>query len=120
MTNHPLTAAVETEKAVLISVVSSTSTLERVNEYLDELAFLLETAGGIAVKKFVHNEVKVYGYYYKEFEGPQRLGNWLKINVNNLKTRKEVLQWYLEFNSGGVVHTNEELDKVRRLLKQES
>ncbi len=55
MTNHPLTAAVETEKAVLISVVSSTSTLERVNEYLDELAFLLETAGGIAVKKFVQN-----------------------------------------------------------------
>lgn len=55
MTNHPLTAAVETEKAVLISVVSSTSTLERVNEYLDELAFLLDTAGGIAVKKFVQN-----------------------------------------------------------------
>ncbi len=55
MANHPLTAAVETEKAVLISVVTPTSNLERVNEYLDELAFLLDTAGGISVKKFLQN-----------------------------------------------------------------
>lgn len=55
MANHPLSAAVETEKAVLISVVTSTSNLERVNEYLEELAFLLETAGGVAVKKYMQN-----------------------------------------------------------------
>jgi uncharacterized protein with ParB-like and HNH nuclease domain len=72
-----------------------------------------------AVKRFIHNEIKAYGYFYKEFEGSPRMVNDLKINVNNLKHRKEVLQWYLEFNSGGVVHTKEELDKVRQLLEQE-
>ena len=30
-----------------------------------------------------------------------------------------MLQWYIEFNSGGVVHTKEELDRVRKLLEDE-
>lgn len=42
-----------------------------------------------------------------------------KINVNNLLTRREVLQWYVEFNSGGTPHTTEELDRVRALLRKE-
>jgi hypothetical protein len=29
------------------------------------------------------------------------------------------LQWYLDLNDGGVVHTKEELDKVRGLLTLE-
>ena len=43
------------ERAVLAAVATPSVGLERVNEYLDELAFLLETAGGVAVKKFVQN-----------------------------------------------------------------
>ena len=43
------------ERAVLAAVATPSVGIERVNEYLDELAFLLETAGGIAVKKFVQN-----------------------------------------------------------------
>ena len=43
------------ERAVLAAVATPSCGIERVNEYLDELAFLLETAGGIAVKKFVQN-----------------------------------------------------------------
>ena len=73
-----------------------------------------------AVKRFIHNEIKAYGYFYKEFEGSPRMMNNLRININNLKTRKEVLQWYLEFNSNGTIHTKEELDKVKKLLEQES
>jgi uncharacterized protein with ParB-like and HNH nuclease domain len=72
-----------------------------------------------AVKRFIHNEIKAYSYFYKEFEGSPRMMNDLRININNLKTRKEVLQWYLEFNSGGTIHTKEELDKVKKLLEQE-
>ncbi len=41
------------EKAVLVSVCDSNSTMERTEEYLHELAFLLETAGGIPAKKFI-------------------------------------------------------------------
>jgi len=38
--------------------------------------------------------------------------------VNNLKTRKEVLQWYIEFNSGGTVHTDAEIQRVKKLLEE--
>lgn len=41
------------ERAVLISVCSSNMTMERTEEYLSELAFLLDTAGGIPEKTFI-------------------------------------------------------------------
>ena len=40
------------EKAVLIGLVQKDQTEPQVQEYLDELAFLAETAGAIAVKRF--------------------------------------------------------------------
>lgn len=68
---------------------------------------------------FVNNEVKAFGVYYKDFEGkfPMRIG--IKINVNNMKSRADILQWYIDFNSGGTVHPKEEIDKVKELLRQE-
>lgn len=41
------------ERAVLVSVCSQNTTMERTEEYLNELAFLLDTAGGIPVKTFI-------------------------------------------------------------------
>lgn len=41
------------ERAVLIAVASKQQGRERTEEYLDELAFLLETAGGVPVARFV-------------------------------------------------------------------
>ena len=41
------------QRAILVSVCSANMTMERTNEYLSELAFLLETAGGESVKTFV-------------------------------------------------------------------
>jgi hypothetical protein len=43
----------------------------------------------------------------------------LKMQVNNLQTRKEVLTWHLQTNDGGVVHSAEELERVRGLLAKE-
>lgn len=40
------------EKAVLFGLVHKDQTEQQVNEYLDELAFLAETAGAMAVKRF--------------------------------------------------------------------
>lgn len=40
------------EKAILVGVVSKTQTESQLNEYLEELTFLAETAGVIAVKRF--------------------------------------------------------------------
>ena len=41
------------EKAILVSVCDSRTTMERTEECLNELAFLLETAGGVPVKKVI-------------------------------------------------------------------
>ena len=41
------------ERAILVSVCDSRTTMERTEECLDELAFLLETAGGECVKRVI-------------------------------------------------------------------
>lgn len=45
----------QSEKALLAGVSTSTDSYEKVNEYLDELAFLVDTAGGIPDKRFIQN-----------------------------------------------------------------
>ena len=40
------------ERAVLVGLVHKEQTEQQVQEYLDELAFLAETAGAIALKRF--------------------------------------------------------------------
>jgi uncharacterized protein with ParB-like and HNH nuclease domain len=74
-----------------------------------------------ACMKFMKNEISAFGCFHEDFEDKRLIG--LKVdlifNVNNLKTRKEVLQWYLDLNEGGVVHTKDELGKVKKLLEQE-
>ena len=41
------------EKAVLVGLINKDQTEQQVQEYLDELAFLSETAGVIPVKRFI-------------------------------------------------------------------
>ena len=41
------------EKAVLVAVMQQDQTEQQVNEYLDELAFLAETAGAVTQRKFI-------------------------------------------------------------------
>ncbi len=41
------------EKAVLVAVIQQDQTEQQVNEYLDELAFLAETAGAITQRKYI-------------------------------------------------------------------
>ena len=72
-----------------------------------------------AVIRFLGNEIKVFGCYYKDFEGNMPNDLDLLFNVNNLKTKKEVLKWYLEMNSSGTIHTDDELNKVKNMLSKE-
>lgn len=44
------------ERAILIGLVTTGQDKEKANEYLDELEFLLETAGGIPVHRFVQKQ----------------------------------------------------------------
>lgn len=43
------------ETAVLIGIITPFDNAELIKEYIDELAFLVETAGGIPVKQFIQN-----------------------------------------------------------------
>lgn len=42
----------ELEKVVLVGLISGKDSEDRIEEYLDELAFLVDTAGGIPLKRF--------------------------------------------------------------------
>ena len=76
-----------------------------------------------AVRKFLKDEVKAFGFTCTEMGGVRNLHH-LKArfiwSVANLENRSDVLKWYLQINSGGVVHTDEELDWVRKLLEKEN
>jgi len=72
-----------------------------------------------AVTRFVNNEIKCFGHYFKEFEGCIRNIHTLRFNINNLPTKAAVLQWYLEINDTGTPHAATELKRVKELLKKE-
>lgn len=71
--------AEELEQCVLIGIVSRDQTLEQVEEYLDELEFLAQTAGAVTRKKFIQ---KMASPDSKTFIGKGKL---------------EEIQAYLEF-----------------------
>lgn len=71
-----------------------------------------------AALRFIRNEIPAFGHYRKEFVGRIPSHAEFIFHVNNLKTREEVLTWYLEMNSGGTPHTQEELDRVRAMLEE--
>lgn len=74
-----------------------------------------------AVRAFLCGDIPAFGTLYPDFTGVMRplVGASFKFHVNNLPTRADVLRWYLELNAGGVVHTEKELEKVRKLLQKE-
>lgn len=79
-----------------------------------------------AVTKFMNNKLAVFGgNLLQDFTGTigdikrQILrGQMFKVYINDLQSKKEVLQWYLDLNSGGVVHSQEELNRVRKLIEK--
>jgi len=74
-----------------------------------------------AIRKFYRNELPVFGHMLEEYEDSNMIRTvMLDFYVNNLITRKEVLQWYLDLNTGGVVHTTKEIEKVKKLLEKET
>ena len=72
-----------------------------------------------SIQRFINNEIKVFGSYFREFEDPRGANEFtLKVNVNDLKTEKEVLQWYVDMNVGGTPHTDEEIEKVKKMIQE--
>ena len=55
---EPISTAVRKETAVLVALITQHQPEQKVNEYLDELAFLAETSGAITLKRFTQRTDK--------------------------------------------------------------
>lgn len=70
-----------------------------------------------AVMAFHNGEIKAFGHYIQEYEdSPRDMGTKFTICINDLQEYHSVLRWYVEMNEGGTPHTEEELDRVRRMV----
>ena len=73
-----------------------------------------------AALRFLRGEIPAFGARIAEYADKIRMDEpSFRWRVLNLPTRAEVLKLYLLMNSGGVVHSPEEIARVRALLEKE-
>lgn len=77
-----------------------------------------------AVREFMAGKFKVFGEYYAEdLKGtsfdPKRATSWtMTVEIFNIPNRADLLQFYLDINRGGVVHSDDEITRVQGLLDE--
>jgi len=72
-----------------------------------------------AALRFMAGEVPAFGHCIGEYEdNPGLFDASFRFHVNDLKTKAEVIQWYLDLNYRGTPHTDDELQRVQRLLEE--
>lgn len=72
-----------------------------------------------AVRQFLRDGVEVFDGSVCSEMGKFRLGIMLRFHVQTMPTRADVLRWYIGMNSGGSVHSREEIERVKELLRKE-
>jgi uncharacterized protein with ParB-like and HNH nuclease domain len=72
-----------------------------------------------AAQAFMHNEIPAFGSLYQDYEDEIAYDVDFIINVAKLQTRKDVLNWYILMNSGGTPHSQDEIERVKRLKESE-
>ena len=82
-----------------------------------------------AVLSFLHNEIKVYGEYYKDWisfgqiygdKRTDKLGhdaNFI-VHIHNIPNEIEVVKWYLGMNTGGSIHTKQDINIAKEYLNK--
>ena len=74
-----------------------------------------------AIRRFLNGEIGIFdGHYIDEIDNLPLYHVTMSFRVNDLATRREVLNWYIEINEGGVVHTEDEINRVKELLEREN
>ncbi|MFW5848052.1 MAG: DUF262 domain-containing protein [bacterium] len=73
-----------------------------------------------SVLEFLNNKFPIFdGHYFKDFEDTLFVLNAdFVMHVNNLQSDKEIVQWYLGMNTGGSIHTDEDLKPAYDMLKE--
>lgn len=76
-----------------------------------------------SVRRFMRGEIRAFGFTRDDLAGtsfdPKRMTYRLNVAIHAFKTRQQVLQYYLDINTGGTPHSAQELERVRSLLDQE-
>lgn len=73
-----------------------------------------------AVRRFLNNEIRVFGRLRSEFEDDHYLMSmYFDWRVMCLESRADILQVYLNLNAGGTPHSPMEITKVRLMLWKE-
>ena len=73
-----------------------------------------------AICRFFDDKVPVFGEYVaSQIEGLRSAGFQfgMRIHINSLQNRNDVIRWYIEMNEGGTPHSAEEISRVRSLIK---
>lgn len=95
------------------------------NKQTDEYVCIDGLQRTTAFIKFVNNEIKVFNQTFNEFGFTTREAGGIplpeyavNVYINYLSDRKSVLEWYIDLNEGGTPHTIDEIEKVKRMLKE--
>lgn len=72
----------------------------------------------MAFIRFIDGNIKAFDQYFDDFCFPKRVvgGNpllefRLNVYINYLESTKEILEWYIDMNSGGIPHTDDEIER---------
>lgn len=72
-----------------------------------------------AVLDFFDNKIPVFGSYYKDYEDNLPIFEAsFSVHINNLTSKKDIVQWYLDMNTCGTYHTKEEIEKVKNIINK--
>ena len=68
---------------------------------------------------FLNGEIRAFGLLYHEFEGePDHVRHRFKFHVNDMADPVAVVQWYLDMNTGGSIHTEKDLEPAHQRLRE--
>lgn len=70
-----------------------------------------------AVRKFLRGDLQIFGgARLSDFEDRLPHQASFRFHVNELPTYRNVLEWYIDLNAGGIAHTEDEIERVRELV----
>lgn len=101
---------------------NSLSQQSRISDISDKLEIVDGKQRLTAILRFLDGEITAFGRHHDQFRGTSFDPNRFKIemNIHCIDNRKDLLQFYLDLNSCGVVHSNEELIRIQNLIDSET
>lgn len=78
------TTPITLEKTILVGIANQQTPYAKVQEYLDELAFLVETAGGVEIKRYIQNLATPDSRFYVGSGKLQEIQEYIVASEANL------------------------------------